>query len=271
MYCGPATGWWTREDTEPADRLRLVLLAPTPRGTGSWHQCDVPLTGGAVALLGRTGGQWHCPHGLHGIQVNVPRAAVPVTDAQINQINDQQQLRGDRIFTTLARPLLVGLAGHLHDLSATDTSELASLWISVLTMLTRSLAGTGTGGSDTAAARRLQAQRYIRAHLSDPRLSPETVAQALHVSRRTLYAALSPYGVATEIRHQRLELAHAMLLDPARTRSVAEIATAVGIPDPAVFSRNFRARYGHSPRDLRPPVNKPDSLAGTSTQCSRRA
>jgi AraC-like DNA-binding protein len=251
MRCGPATGQWTREGVAPADRLRLVILAPTPHGAGFWHGRDLSLDGGAVALLGRTQGRWRCPDGLRGIQVNVPRPAITVTDAQLDSINDPRLLRGDRIFASLTRPVLTGLGGHLREVSGADTTELASLWISMLIMLVRSLTGADTGGTDTAGARRLQARRYIRANLADPRLSPAAVAQALHVSRRTLYSALSPSGVAAEIRRQRLERAQAMLLDPAQARPIAEIGAAVGIPDAAVFSRSFRTHYGLSPTDLR--------------------
>src|ERR671937_725757 len=80
---GPAVGSWTREATEPSDRLRLVMLAPAPHATGSWHQRELPLADGAAVLLGNTDGRWRAPRGLRGIQVNAPRAAIPVTDAQL--------------------------------------------------------------------------------------------------------------------------------------------------------------------------------------------
>jgi AraC-like DNA-binding protein len=129
------------------------------------------------------------------------------------------------------------------------------LWISLLTMLTRSLAGRDTTGTDTAPARRLQVRRYIRAHLTDPRLSPTTIADALHISRSTLYAALpaDSGGVAAEVRRQRLARAHMIIRDGDATnpQSIAEIAASVGIPSAAQFSRAFRERYGLSPRQLR--------------------
>ena len=87
---------------------------------------------------------------------------------------------------------MLGLTGHLDALSASDLSELPQLWISLLTMLARSLAGHDTNGTDTTPARRLQIRRYIDANLADPRLSPTTIATALHISRSTLYAALPP-------------------------------------------------------------------------------
>lgn len=253
LRCGPAIGRWTREATEPADRLRLALVAPTPGGTGGWHGRELSLARGAPAVLGRTDGLWRAPSGMRAIQINVPRPAVPVTDRDINTINDPNRLLRDPTFARLIRPALLGLAGHLKPLAQTHIPELDELWISLMNMLVRSLVGDDTNGTDTAKARRLQFQQHIAANLADPQLSPAKIADALHVSRRTLYAALSPAeeGVAAEIRRQRLERARAMLLDPSQTRSVAEIAAAVGLPNAAHFSRIFRARYGLSPRELR--------------------
>jgi AraC-like DNA-binding protein len=255
LRCGPAVGRWAREATEPADRLRLALVAPTPGGTGAWHGRELSLARGATAVLGRTDGLWRAPNGMRAIQINVPRLAVPVTDRDIDPINDPQRLRRDPTLARLIRPALLGLAGHLDTLAHADIPELEDLWISLMNMLVRSLVGDDTNGTDTVNARRLQLQHHIRANLADPQLSPTKIADALHISRRTLYTALSPDedGVAAEIRRQRLERARAMLLDPSQPRSVAEISTAVGLPNAAHFSRIFRARYGLSPRELRAP------------------
>jgi AraC-like DNA-binding protein len=262
---GPVLGRWAREATEPVDQLGLVLVAPTPDATGFLHGREIPLCRGAVSLLARTDGLWRAPSGLRAIQVNVPRSAVPVTDRDIDRINDQTRLSRDPTFAWLVRPSMFGLAGHLDTLARADVSELGGLWISLMNMLVRSLAGDDTNGADTAQARRLQIRRHIRANLADPGLSPSSIADALHVSRRTLYAALTPddEGVAAEIRRQRLDRARAMLLDPSETRSVAEIAATVGLPNAAHFTRIFRAHYGHSPSDLRasPAAPNPAALA----------
>ena len=266
LRCGPALGSWAREAIEPADRLRLALVAPTPDATGCWHGRELSLARGAVSILGRTDGLWRAPGGLRAIQVNVPRPAVPVSDRDIVRINDQGRLLHDRTFARLIRPSLLGLAGHLDTLAHADIPDLAEIWISLVNMLVHSLLGGDTNGTDTATARRLQLQRYIRANLADPRLSPARIADALHVSRRTLYAALSPgdEGVAGEVRRLRLERARALLLDPSQSRPVAEIAASVGFPNAAHFSRTFRARYGHSPSELRdsPATRRSGRLGG---------
>jgi hypothetical protein len=67
----------------------------TPDATGCWHGREISLAGGAVSLLGRTDGVWRAPSGLRAIEINVPRPAVPVTDTDIDKINDQSRLLGD--------------------------------------------------------------------------------------------------------------------------------------------------------------------------------
>jgi AraC-like DNA-binding protein len=250
---GSAVGSWAREALAASDQVRLVILARSPGASGSWHRHELSLADGAAVLIGATGGRWRAPHGLRGIQVNVPRQAVPVSDAQLEQFNDQRRLRHDPTFAGLIRPALLGLAGRLDALAGSDLLELEGAWISLLNMLVRSLAGQDTNGTDTARARQLQARRYIRANLANPNLSPGTIANALHVSRSTLYTALGPDadGVAAEIRRQRLQRAHTMLRDPANNQPIADLAAAVGIPNAAHFSRIFHDQHGLTPRELR--------------------
>lgn len=256
LRCGPAAGSWRQEATEDAARLRLVILAPAPGGAGRWHGHGVALDHGCAVLLGGTDGWWRTGSGLRGMQVNVPRAAVPVSDAQLEVVNARRLLDGNPVFASLVRPVLVGMAGRLKELAGADAAGVGAVWVSLLTLLTRSLTtetAASVDGADVALARRVQARRYIGLHLADPRLSPADVAAALHISRRTLYAALAAdsRGIAAQIRQQRLQQARALLADPACNLSITQIAARVGLPGPAHFSRLFRAEYGHSPRELR--------------------
>jgi len=250
---GPAVGSWTRDGITSAERLRLVILAPSGGGSGSWHDRQLSLEDGAAVLLGSTAGRWEARCGLRGIQVNVPRAAVEVADADLTLFNDQRRLAEDPVFAGLVRPALVGLMGRLDPLGAHDLDGLRTVWISLLAMLSRSLAGRDTLGTDTAPARWLQIRNHIRTHLADPRLSPATIAEALFISRSTLYASLPPEseGIAAEIQRQRLTRAHALLRDPSNRQSIAEIGASVGLPNPSRFARAFRDRYGAPPREIR--------------------
>lgn len=97
-----------------------------------------------------------------------------------------------------------------------------------------------------------RARRFIRAHCCDPALSPESVAEAMGVSRASLYRAFAPEGgVGRCILQTRVQAARAALEDPAERRRIGEIGFAHGFASDAQFSRAMRAAYGLSPRELR--------------------
>lgn len=97
---------------------------------------------------------------------------------------------------------------------------------------------------------RLFAERvadYIRRHVGED-LNPQTLADALHVSVRTLQRHLregldtSPQELLLAIR---LETAAERLRDP--NRRIQEVAFDLGFQDLSHFSRRFRAAYGCTP------------------------
>lgn len=96
---------------------------------------------------------------------------------------------------------------------------------------------------------RARAEQLIRERLRAPWLTPDYLADALGVSRRSLYAAfeLDRRSVAGTIRHARLDHARDLLqrLDP--SVSVTEIALESGFQNAAHFSRLYRAEFGLAP------------------------
>jgi AraC-like DNA-binding protein len=95
---------------------------------------------------------------------------------------------------------------------------------------------------------------YIGQHLGRPGLNPDEIARANHVSTRYLHRLFEGEGITVSewIRDQRLERCRRDLRDPLlRHDSVLSIATRWGLPNPAHFSRVYRAAYGHSPREER--------------------
>ncbi|MFQ1003913.1 helix-turn-helix domain-containing protein [Modestobacter sp. SSW1-42] len=93
---------------------------------------------------------------------------------------------------------------------------------------------------------------YIGQHLTDPALTPATIAAAHNVSLRQLYRLFSDAGLSLEqeVIGQRLELARAQLVSPAgRRRSIAATARACGFSDASHFTRRFRATYALTPRE----------------------
>ncbi|MBT2521075.1 helix-turn-helix domain-containing protein [Arthrobacter sp. ISL-28] len=97
-------------------------------------------------------------------------------------------------------------------------------------------------------------REYIEANLSDPMLSPASIAAAHFISTRHLHNVFHESGttVASWIRSQRLEGARRELRDPLHAgKSVGAVAAGWGFLDAAHFSRTFRDAFGVSPRDWR--------------------
>jgi AraC-like DNA-binding protein len=130
------------------------------------------------------------------------------------------------------------------------------------------------GRADGRQARRVLAdtlltrvRAYVRAHLGEPGLSPESIAAAHNVSVRYLYkvCAQADFSLRQWIITERLRRARAELADPAATgRTVANIARRWGFTDPTHFGRRFRSEYHVTPGEWRRqnlgPIHVPDPL-----------
>ncbi len=99
---------------------------------------------------------------------------------------------------------------------------------------------------------RTRIRAFIALRLREPDLSPASIAAAHHVSVRRLHQLFrgEPLTVAALIRHGRLEKCRGDLVGQPDL-SVAAIAARWGFPDPAHFSRLFKAHYGCSATEFR--------------------
>jgi AraC-like DNA-binding protein len=187
------------------------------------------------------------------VAVVFPRALLPLPADEVARLT-AVRVPGDQGPAALASTLARQLVGHLDD--AADGTRLGT---AVLDLLTAALAARArrTGSVPADSQRRVLLQRvhaYIEQHLGDPGLAPETIAAAHHVSVRYLYKLFEAQGqgVAGQVRRRRLERCRRDLLDPAlRARPVRAIGARWGLPDPASFSRAFRAAYGVAPSEYR--------------------
>lgn len=112
----------------------------------------------------------------------------------------------------------------------------------------------GTGASRASQSYLLTAKQYIVAHLGEPELGPQAVADAVGLSLRHLARLFATEGesITQHIWSERLSHAHRELTDPrVRKTTVAEIAFRWGFSSQAHFSRAIRERYGASPVALR--------------------
>lgn len=153
----------------------------------------------------------------------------------------------------LVRVLATRAASLLVDLQAVGP-EHQHLFVDHALTLLRCVAPVQEATSEDDLARRACA--YLDAHMDDPHLSPTAVAEALHVSARTLFAAFAGSGTTPMryLRQRRLEECRQLLAEPRWSHlSVFAVARRCGFTDPASFSRAFRDAFGITPSQARTP------------------
>ena len=108
--------------------------------------------------------------------------------------------------------------------------------------------------STVVGIRKAQAKQFIEANLSDPDLSPGTVAEAMRISPRYLRVLFAEEKETTSayILRRRLEECASQIANAAwRSLTVSEIAFSWGFNSAAHFARAFRAKYGMAPSEYR--------------------
>jgi AraC-like DNA-binding protein len=113
---------------------------------------------------------------------------------------------------------------------------------------------------DHVKSRRKAALHYIDAHLGNPELGPDEIADAVNVSRASLYRLLAAEGgIRVVLLKRRLDEAlRFMLEDNKDERSLKEIVKRCGFGGTSQFSRAFRARFGAPPSEYRALVRRQD-------------
>jgi AraC-like DNA-binding protein len=97
-------------------------------------------------------------------------------------------------------------------------------------------------------------QGFIQRRLADPELTPATIAEAHHISVRTLHRLFGSHGhtVTEWIRTRRLDRCRRDLTDPLLAdQPVSAIAARWEYRNPAHFTRLFRSHYEVTPSDYR--------------------
>lgn len=110
-----------------------------------------------------------------------------------------------------------------------------------------------TGNSTVRAAHLTRIESFIRKHMSDCELDPETIARGCGISTRYLHELFRDTNqtLGSWVRDQRLEACREALRDASNRQTVAEIAYRFGFGDQAQFSRAFKAHFGLPPKDYR--------------------
>jgi AraC-like DNA-binding protein len=114
--------------------------------------------------------------------------------------------------------------------------------------------------ADHVKSRKKAALDHIDAHLGNAQLGPDEIADAVNVSRASLYRLLAAEGgIRAVLLKRRLDQAlRLMLADNKDERSLADIVKCCGFGGTSQFSRAFRARFGSPPRQYLTLVRQQD-------------
>ncbi len=193
------------------------------------------------------------PVGTDGWSIKIPVTDLYLPDGTIRRART----------SIAASPVHAVFAQHLRTLGreagrldgSTSSELLGTATIALARALIASVAGADRCASEANAdTLLLRMQSYVRAHLTDPLLTPAEIAAAHAVSVRRLYQVFAEADLSLEqwIIELRLDRARSELARPGSSnRTIAAVARRWCFADPSHFTRRFRAAYGISPREWR--------------------
>ena len=205
-----------------------------------------PLCPGDVILFDMTRPQRTRAEGAHFVTISLARDVVE------SVLPDARRFHGE-ILPAASAGLLADLMESLARRAGSLSPEAAGRTARALAELLAAAFGAPEVLSEAAAEaaldlRRHRAEAFIEAQLHDPRLDPERIADALGLSRTTLYGLFAPSGGGSRhILTRRLERLRSALGRPTETRSVTTLTYDHGFTSESHCSRAFRAAYGMPP------------------------
>ena len=182
------------------------------------------------------------------------------TDVLKRYLPSPERLCGLRLpahegFTSVAAAMMRSLADQLERGISPKFSQMVVR--NVLEVMATSYAMVfekGVADCSIFGLRRVQARRFIEAHLDEPDLTVASVARALEVSPRYLCMLFTPdrETVSGYILRRRLEECARQLASSLwHGQTITQIAFACGFNSIAHFTRVFRQQYGVTPRQYR--------------------
>lgn len=239
------------------DRHCFLVVQRSGRAELRQNGESVELGPGEMALMDSARACEILPHGLiehasfHLSREDVCRH-MPEGRPKFGKLS--QHCASGRVLRTLVEQICGGELDHCAGLEEGDALEQAL--IALLAPTLRQRAGQTTSELDGChnAGMRSLAQQLIEQSLSEPGLTPLTLARQLNISVRQLYRLFEDQGdsVCRFIQRARLKRSAADLANPRlRNESITDIAFRWGFTDSAHFSRTFKKHFQQSPRDYR--------------------
>ncbi|MER8041578.1 helix-turn-helix domain-containing protein [Streptomyces sp. NPDC094032] len=200
-------------------------------------------------------GTKHSTEPINAVVIQVPKQALPLRQDRIDRLLSQT-LSGDRGMGAVLAGFLRTVSAHGPDCAPHERSRLDQVALDLFSACLAAHLDICDQLSGEARAEALLARidAFIDHNLGDTELTPGAIAAHHHISVRRLHQLFAGRDetVAATIRRRRLERCRADLARPELLgHPVHAIAARWGYPNPAVFSRAFRAAYGASPTDHR--------------------
>ncbi|GAB2925439.1 helix-turn-helix domain-containing protein [Streptomyces heilongjiangensis] len=152
----------------------------------------------------------------------------------------------------LLSAMLAELASQVERLETVTGQEVAEHVAALVETVLRERARAGYAREVPPLFRRVLL--HIDQHLADSALGPESIAQAHHISVRSLHKLFQAQdrSVLGHVRHQRLRQIRRDLADPTLAQvPVRHLAARWGMHDASHFSKVFRVAHGMSPSAFR--------------------
>lgn len=182
----------------------------------------------------------------------VPRNLLGLAEADLKQIT-ARSMRPETGLAALLSPFMSRLADTSESYSRSAAEQLAGSTVDLLAAAAAQQLGaepTSLPGADRVLLQRIH--RFIRWHLAEPDLTPETVARAHHISVRYLHRLFEGEGttVSRWIRELRMqECRRELTATAAQGAGVGSVARRWGFTSTSHFGRAFRREYGTSPTE----------------------
>jgi AraC-like DNA-binding protein len=192
---------------------------------------------------------------LHVVSLIIPLAMISLPRRTLAGLT-ATRMDGASGSGALLSSFLTTLGANLESLRPQEETGLSAAAGDLLTAALAHVAEVGSAADgDAAHSALLRRIRYfVETEISDPHLSPASIAAAHHISVRQLHRLFEDEDttVGELVRTLRLAGCRRDLADPALSHlSIGAVAARWGILDSAKFSRIFRAAHGLSPREYR--------------------
>ncbi|MCO5973703.1 helix-turn-helix domain-containing protein [Actinoallomurus soli] len=253
--CAARHGLRRSSRSDPED-YRLSLFMDTPTML-THNERQTELSPGDMVLfdVSRPYDAWNHPGKAGLLHFIFPRKQMRLPPASVDKLVGVR-LSGRSGIGALLHTFAAQAARDLDTYDLTDAAHVSTVLLDLVGgVLAHHLDAAGQLPVESRQQVMLQrVHQFIQQRLGDPDLTPAMVAEAHHISIRTLHRLFESSGctLAEWIRTQRLEHCRRDLSDPLLgDRPIHAIARRWGFTSHAHFTRAFRIAYGLSPQEHR--------------------